>query len=242
MRAKRPRSVSTVDEHRGSRTSVEGSGAVFDEVTVPRKRSRWRAVVLMEDPSVSIDEVTLASDEEPENELLGTAARTARRVGARGLLRDAIVPGVVHLVRPGRPNLEHHQRSGLRGWREACRRSFASSSASIQPLFRGRQLCEGVVVMPTSLLSTRRENVIAFLERVGPPYLPPTHGSELWAFIERVAWPDPSPEFEGLRERVTAGRELLRGQTLATEVAFTRPGSTSIPTARSATSSPNSPC
>ena len=60
-----------------------------------------------------------------------------------------------------------------------------------------------------------RERVVAVLCRfLGPPYMPPSRAPELWAFIAQVAWPDPSPEIEGLRERVKAGRELLRGQTL----------------------------
>lgn len=56
------------------------------------------------------------------------------------------------------------------------------------------------------------------LERLGdalePPLTTPDEAG-LWAFLRELAWPDPSPELEGLTERVEAGAALLwRGRPL----------------------------
>lgn len=54
--------------------------------------------------------------------------------------------------------------------------------------------------------------VTSILERLKDDQEPPLTTPDetgLWAFLRELAWPDPSPELEGLMERVEAGAALL---------------------------------
>jgi hypothetical protein len=55
-------------------------------------------------PPIQIDEVGIADEAEPESELLGTAARTARAVATRRATLDPVIAGSVLLVRARKPS------------------------------------------------------------------------------------------------------------------------------------------
>jgi hypothetical protein len=72
-----------------------------------------------------------------------------------------------------------------------------------------------------TLTPALREKLLFYVNRDDRPALMPTCEDELWAFIEQVAWPDPSPEFDGLMERVEDGVSRLRqGRTFEECVAL----------------------